>query len=239
MQATKIDQEKREELLTKIAALLQKTLDNGCTEGEALAASGKASELMAKYGLSLSDLKAASPTDVCGQDEITFGARKTSHEVRFTCVAISEFTGTKVWTELSETPIRIKFFGLPNDVSIAVYLFKTFQAAMDYEWQHYWSTQGGFHHENVRTVRKNFMVGMARRLNERLRQEAARAKQSDNNCRAIVVVKEALVAEAFNETFNFRLRTRTSKRSIRSERAFSAGQAAGSRVSFNKHLEAK
>jgi hypothetical protein len=234
-----IDQEKREELLTKIAALLQKTEENGCTEGEALAAGSKAQELMDKYGLSLSDLKAASPADACGVNEIVFAGKRKSHEVQFTCMAIAEFTGTKVWaSDHDGQGWRMKFFGLHNDVSIATYLFQTFKAAMDYEWTHYWSTQGALHSENVRNVRKNFMLGMAHRLNDRLRAEHKKAETAGNDCKAIVVVKEALVAQAFKEKFSFRLRSRTSRHCLQSNgKAYQAGESAGSRVSFNKQLD--
>lgn len=47
---------KREKLLDIIQALTQKTVGNGCTEAEAIAAAEKAQRIMEKHGLSLADL---------------------------------------------------------------------------------------------------------------------------------------------------------------------------------------
>ncbi len=39
----------RKKMLERVKAILAKTMDNGCTEGEAMAALAKARELMATY----------------------------------------------------------------------------------------------------------------------------------------------------------------------------------------------
>ncbi len=52
MSATDLDK-----LTARIQALRAKTIDNGCTEDEALAAAAKVAELLDRYDLSLSDVE--------------------------------------------------------------------------------------------------------------------------------------------------------------------------------------
>ena len=46
----------RQKMLDRVRAILAKTMDNGCTEGEAMAALQKARELMAAYEISEAEL---------------------------------------------------------------------------------------------------------------------------------------------------------------------------------------
>ena len=52
MSATDLDK-----LTARIQALRAKTIDNGCTEDEALTAAAKVAELLDRYDLSLSDVE--------------------------------------------------------------------------------------------------------------------------------------------------------------------------------------
>jgi hypothetical protein len=239
MQAHTIDQERRQELLDKIAALLEMTEKNGCTEAEAENAADKAQVLMDKYGLSISDLKAASPTDICGSEATHLGKRR-AHEVQYCCYMIATFTQTMSWFRRSSTEIHIHFFGIKNDVSIATYLFKTIRQAMDFEWSAWCHANRDFTYSSPQTARKQFMTGMASRINTRLKtlvnERAAHASEG-NDCRALVVLKDQIVTKAFSE---LNLKFRTSRRRSRTDRttaAFAAGSAAGARVSFNQTLK--
>ena len=61
------------------------------------------------------------------------------------------------------------FFGLKADVQIAFRTFSmSFRAAMETEWTLYWACHGVEQHVNSRTVRRSFMLGMAKRLQARL-----------------------------------------------------------------------
>ena len=68
-------------LAQKLRALQNMTVANGCTESEALVAAAKAAELLERYGLSLEELKAAAPDEVCDRDSVNCGRRHT-HEHR-------------------------------------------------------------------------------------------------------------------------------------------------------------
>jgi hypothetical protein len=225
----------REDLLNKLQRLLEMTEKNGCTEAEAGVAAIKAQALMDKHGLSLKDLKAASPTDVCANESVVAGKKKT-HEVQFCCPVIAEFTGTRAWSDRKGDCVLIQFYGIANDVSIAVYLFKTFRAAMDFEWTRSWSHNSELTDLHAKTVRRSFMTGMYRRLNERLK---TLIKERENNIdrqydsRSIVLVKEELVERGFG-SLGLKLHSGKHRRAaIRDSGAFKAGQDAGGRVGID------
>jgi hypothetical protein len=228
---------KREQLLRILEALLEKTTKRGATEAEAKAAAAKAQELMDKYGLELSDIKAADPHVACGHGDIHYAGRKFTHEAQYTCNAIAELTGTKAWSMNTGDGVRIRFFGLHNDVSVACWLYRTFQSAMEFEWVSHWNHHGDGYRAHVRTVRKSFMMGMANRLNERVRQlKAEHDAQEVNNSRAIVLAKKDLVERAL-AVENIRFRTNKRRHSRISYEAYAAGQQAANRVSFNPSLK--
>lgn len=227
-------QANKEDLLNKLQALLEMTEKNGCTEAEANLAASKAQALMDKHSLSVADLKAASPNDICGADWV-YNGKKKSHESRFTAAAIAEFTATKAWSEREADTALIRFFGLKSDVAIAVYLFKTFQAAMDFEWTRYWKRHAELTAMHGKTVRRSFMAGMYRRLNERLRlliEERERRIEDKNEIRSIVIVKEQIVIKAFT-SLGLSLRTRSHRTLIRDNSAYLAGHDAGGRVGID------
>jgi hypothetical protein len=188
---------------------------------------------MDKHSLSLADLKAASPTDVCGGDWV-YNGQKKAHESRFTAPAIAEFTGTRAWSDRQGDTVVIRFFGLKSDVAIAVYLFKTFQAAMDCEWTRYWKHNSELTDLHGRTVRRSFMAGMYRRLNERLRLLIEERKNIDakSDIRAITIVKDQIVQKAF-DSLGLSLSSRKHRTPIRDSSAYRAGHSAGNRVGID------
>lgn len=247
---TELPQEKREKLLNILEALLAKTTERGATEGEALAAAEKAQEIMDKYGLSLQDIQATTSQDTGFQD-IPGHGRITLHEVLMCCAELARFTGTKVWINKemrhnkAGTKIRvepnIRFFGLHADVDVAVFLYRTFQMAMEYEWAKHWKEfkyEKGYDGVSPRTARRSFMAGMAMRLNERLETiREARQSANVNDCRAIVVAKTAVVEKAWAAAFDPRKFQSARSRSVRyNADAFDAGQAAGNNVDLGDHL---
>src|SRR6516164_8244434 len=72
----------KDSLAQKLRALQNITVANGCTESEALVAAAKAAELLERYGLSLEELKAAGPDQVCDCDSVNCGRRHT-HKAQF------------------------------------------------------------------------------------------------------------------------------------------------------------
>jgi Protein of unknown function (DUF2786) len=220
-------------LAQKLRALQNMTVANGCTESEALVAAAKAAELLERYGLSLEELKAAGPDQVCDFDSVNCGRRHT-HEAHFLAPKIAEFTNTKIWLTRCRTEVKITFFGLKVDVQIASYLFTVFRTAMETEWANYWTSHKEQHSCHGKTVRKSFLMGMSKRLNARLSAliEEAKSGPALSESREIIVLKAQIVDKAFQE---LNLRLQKSRRTIRASfdsKAYDAGQLAGEKVSI-------
>jgi hypothetical protein len=246
----KLDQERRTALLDKISALLAKTRSNGCTEHEALAAAELAQKLMAKHGLSLSELETiASPLDAIEVDGTPIGDKRC-HEVVRLAEAIAFYTDTKAWYNahgIIHAPqdeyrqhehhrgMILCFFGLPADVQVAIYLTETLRRALDSEWRTFWrareTTKGP--KLSARTARFSFMQAMMMRLSDRLMQlKEAQSQSRANNCREIVLAKERIVQAAF-DAVGIRIRNAGYRGpSEFDSSAWDAGNAAGDRVSI-------
>jgi hypothetical protein len=225
----------KESLAQKLQALQNMTVANGCTESEALVAAGKAAELLQRYGLSMQELKAAAPDQLCDQNSLGCGLPRYTHEVRFLAPVIAEFTKTKTWISRTNTEVEVTFFGLKADVQIASYLFDIFRSAMETEWSVYWGCYGVEPNVNRRTTRRSFMFGMIKRLQARIGELIEKTKSAPvlSESREIVVLRAEIVEKAFR---NLDIRLKKSRRKISNNwnaDAFAAGQVAGDNVSIS------
>jgi Protein of unknown function (DUF2786) len=222
-------------LVQKLQALQNMTVANGCTESEALVAAGKAAELLERYGLSMEELKAAAPNQLCDQTSLNCGRPRHTHEVQFLAPVIAEFTKTKTWVSRTSTEVQMTFFGLRADVQIASYLFHVFRTAMETEWTLYWVCHGVEQNVNRRTTRRSFMLGMSKRLHARISQlmESTKSAPVLSESREIVVLRAEIVEKAFRE-LNLRFRkSRPTMATTFDSIAFAAGQLAGDNVSIS------
>lgn len=105
----------------RIRDLTQKTIDNGCTEAEALAATEKAMDLMQRYGLNSEDLDRESAN--LG----AFGKRRSVVDGLWQAVAkICRCQSYAV----SNNGLRIVYYGHPADVAIAEYIHDILRVAI-------------------------------------------------------------------------------------------------------------
>ncbi|HSH99404.1 MAG TPA: DUF2786 domain-containing protein, partial [Reyranella sp.] len=85
-----------DKLRTRIQGLRAKTIANGCTEGEAMAAAAKVAELLDRYDLSLSDVEIREAP--CERR-----VYETHHRKRIPlddCIgAVADFCDCRVWRE--------------------------------------------------------------------------------------------------------------------------------------------
>jgi Protein of unknown function (DUF2786) len=224
----------KEGLVQKLQALQNMTVANGCTESEALVAAGKAAELLERYGLSIEELKAAAPNQLCDQNSLDCGRPRFTHEVQFLAPVIAQFTKTKTWQTRSSSEVQMTFFGLKADVQIASYLFNVFRSIMDHEWKLFWYCHAVEQGVNRRTARKSFMLGMVKRIQAKIfdLMEAAKAGPVPAESREIVVLREETVEKALRD-LNFRFKKAPkSKPTALDVDAFVAGEEAGSNVSI-------
>jgi hypothetical protein len=187
------DKDQKAKIGAKIRALLAMTVENGCTESEALGAAEKAAELMRDYQLSLSD------TEVLEDGfETNFLKRVRIDEVDayiWIANAIAEFTDTQAWRNRDKRTLR--FFGLKADADFAIWLCHSLgdfivQGARGFlaeqKAQHRLRSNGQFgfvfdsddvtpaEDPNWVRVKSSYILGATFRISERLRQLAEERK---------------------------------------------------------------
>lgn len=215
-------------IVSKIKALLAKTVENGATEAEALMAAQKAGELMDKYELTMSEIEVREES--CEEDTVNVGNKK-AHPVQYVAMTIGAFTDTRVW--MGGPGKTIHFFGLKKDVQIATYLTQMLRRAIDSEWETYKnSALYQMDPNHGRSQRASFMNGMAGRLSKRLREMKQQREQAKPTGTSLVPVKNQIVEQEFKK-LGMKLTSTTNRTSIRSSGAYHAGVAAGNRVNIN------
>jgi len=120
-----------EKLMQRIQALRAKTVAQGCTEQEALAAAEKVAELLDRHGLSLNELEfKAQPCEGIGIQT----SRKRAGPIDTCTTAISAFFDCRVWQETNASgQLRYVFFGLRGDVAASQYLYEMVERAFETE----------------------------------------------------------------------------------------------------------
>ena len=222
-----------DKLKARILALRSKTVDNGCTEEEALAAAAKVAELLDLYELSLTDVEIRQ--EVCERAEYETW-RKQSIPLDGCIPAIAEFTDCRVWREKNPRgEFRFVFFGLQADVTVAKYLCDVIDLTMLSELARFKMTPGyqRYRQSDRRTVSASFQHGMATSIASKLKMMKV---QRDDSHRAtgrdLVVVKAAVVDDELAKLGMSFAKRKTARRLI-SEDAFATGHAAGEKVAIN------
>ncbi len=219
----------RERIAARIRALLAKTVENGCTEEEAVAAAAKAAEMLAKHNLTV--------------DEVQIRESKfKKHSERYEDLvgerswivadAIAHLVECRYWrSNPGVHPVHITFFGFEHEVEIAQYLMAICVRALE----------DGLARTNLRnrllrpTIRKSkataFLDGMVRRLAERIRA----LKPPSPTGTGLVVLKQDLIdAELKNAGLKMGKMNGRMSRDFDSE--FMRGREAGDKVSLNEGL---
>jgi hypothetical protein len=230
----------------RIKALTEKTVANGCTEAEAMAAADMVGRLLERYALSMDEIEIR--TARCIQVEVRLAGRRRPIDG---CVpTIARFCDCKVW--LARTAVadlqpsdfdpmrlgsRYVFFGFETDTALAIYLFTVIDRAVSTETAAFRQLNPRFRGVRLRQASSSFQHGVVARVSERLdamhraRDAAVRAQRSTGT--ALILAKDRVVEDAFRET-DVRLVSLgpTGRRVIST--AFSAGWAAGDRVNLNR-----
>jgi hypothetical protein len=231
----------------KVRALLAKTVDNGCTEAEAMAAAMKAQALIEEYQINLSEHDLEEEGCIRGTAAKAKPSRFNIQQALGN--AIAEFSDCKVWNTFEgggyrRTDKRLVFFGLRSDVELANWLTVALEAFVWTQtnlFEESLKRQFGPCVENLYYERRNFMMGACSRISARLRAEkkAREVARQDNpgGGRALMVVKNQIVTREFNKlNMHFSSGSGSSFRQGGSRDAFAAGQAAGDKASFNRPI---
>ncbi len=219
-------------LRVRIQALRAKTIDNGCTEDEALSAAAKVAELLDRYDLSLTDVELrAAP---CEQR-----AYETHRKKRIPlddCIgAIANFCDCRVWREKSPAgESSYVFFGLRSDVEVAHYLTELIDGAVRAELGRFKTSAGysQFRHQERHLANASFALGMVVSIANKLTaMKASRDAVNNSSGRGLVVLKTSVVDAEFDK-LHMKLRTRRSSGRIVSMTAYEAGGVAGASLAL-------
>ena len=222
--------DERARISARIRALLSKTVQNGCTEGEALAAAAKVAELLAQYDLSMDevDLRAEpfSRDDRCYEDDVGDRLGKPA-------TSISKLTGTRWWRSArGVAPASYTFFGLEHGVEIAGYLLAICARAMQDE-ANALDAAGSLYRPDVRRRRRMaFLDGMAETLARRI---LAMVPGETSTGRGIVPLRFALI-DAEMARIGIELGSGRGRKPRDFDPDYSKGRAAGEAVALNPGL---
>jgi Protein of unknown function (DUF2786) len=218
----------RESLIEKIRALLSKTIENGCTECEALAALDKARAMMDAYEVTEADLQLTAAESAIIRSEPP-GSRDAHGIKTSMAVAVCKFCDC----EVRKASTGLVFCGLPADVDLATWLLDK-QAAF-VQAQLAGHLMGCIAPKGERRRHINgFVVGCCHRINDRLTALCAQsAAVATSNGRELVAIKSAAIADKM-KAMNISLRKgRRSSRRI-DDASYQAGLSAGDRASFGR-----
>jgi hypothetical protein len=236
-----------ERVKARIRALCEKTVSNGCTEAEAMAAAEMVGRLLDRYALSMAEVDLRAARCVTREGPLAGRQRRPIDA----CVpAIARFCDCRVWLSREggeQAAGAYVFFGFEPDTALAAYLFALIARAMAGEREGFRRSQSTLAGVRLRQAGTSFEHGMASRIAERLdallgEREAARAAAWAKPAEAasggaLVVLKHDMVAEAFRERA---IRLVSAGRTLRARRdlAYRQGRAAGERVNLNRPLGA-
>jgi hypothetical protein len=231
----------------RIKALTEKTVANGCTEAEAMAAADMVGRLLERYALSMDEIEIR--TARCVQVEVPLGGHRR-RPIDGCVPTIARFCDCKVWLARAAAPdpehpdfdptrlgSRYVFFGFETDTALATYLFTVIDRAVVTEAVAFRQLNPRFRGVHLRQASASFQHGVVARVSERLdamhraRDAAVRAQRSTGT--ALILAKDRVVEDAFRET-DVRLvsMNATGRRVITT--AFRAGWAAGERINLNR-----
>ncbi|GGE17134.1 hypothetical protein GCM10011529_24520 [Polymorphobacter glacialis] len=217
-------------LRTRIEGLRAKTLENGCTEAEAMLAAAKVAEMLDRYSLSLSDVEVRAA--VCERRSWEAGRKK--RVPLDGCIGeIAAFCDCKVWREKSATKeVRHVFFGLPADVDAALFLAELVDHAVRSQLGVFKTSPAyrEFRHTERHLANASFVLGMVASIGDKLMaMKAERDRAQASSGRDLVVLKISVVAAELDR-LDVQWREIESTSRMISPAAYEAGEAAGAEL---------
>jgi hypothetical protein len=235
--SNKGNREELDKVLSRIQALRGKTVEQGCTEAEALLAASKVAELLDQYGLTLSEIDMK--TQSCGSEGIETSRRRRS-PLDECAGTIAFFCDCRSWYEMTpQGHIRHIFFGLPADVAGARYLYEKIDEAFDTETAAFKRSElyGSHPSEKRRGATTSFQAGLGHgicaKLN-RLKEERAAAFRASGG-RDLVVVKRDVIEDEL-AAMGMRLKAVQTNRKSFLAKAYKKGRVTGENLELEEKL---
>jgi hypothetical protein len=225
-----------DKLKLRIQALRAKTVDNGCTEDEALSAAAKVAELLDRYDLSLTDIDIREAP--CERREYeTYRKKRIPLD---DCIgAVANFCDCRVWREKNQAgESRYVFFGLRSDIEVAHYLTELIDAAVRSELGRYKTTPDyrRFRHNERHLANASFALGMVASIADKLTaMKASRDQINQSTGRGLVVLKASIIDAEFDK-LDLNLRAARGTGRMVSLTAYEAGGVAGASLAINSAI---
>jgi hypothetical protein len=231
----------RDRVKLKIKALTEKTVDNGCTEQEAVAAMQGVGRLLAQYNLSMDELDVRQSTYKTIFIDIN---RQRRHPIDGCVIALAKLISAKTWFHKNRgSNGNYAFFGDAVDLELIEYLFKVIHSAMETESKRF---KNSVEYKECPVSRKtayvSFQKAMAWRVSQRLseiKRENDIAMKQKVTGTALVVLKDQLIKEEFSawsDKMGYKLTTVYRVQTPIYGKAYEKGLAAGDRVNLSRPL---
>lgn len=219
---------KRDRHLRICRDLRQKTVENGCTEAEAIAAAEKLAQLMRDFDLTFEDLGDTPSSEFVRHD------RKVEDDVdlRLHIVgrAIANLCGVRMWVDVNGPAMsQVTFFGRDTDVEVASYLLQIADRAMRDGLAQFRPTVALYRPPLRRAKQKAFLDGMATSLNRSINEIHWRQQRTGTG---LIVLKQDMV-DAEMAKRKIELEAGRSELIRDFDRSFDQGVARGESVLFN------
>lgn len=221
----------REKIAARIRALRAKTVANGCTEAEALAAAELLAKLLAQYNMTLdeADLRESPFTEHSETHDDWVGEK-----LWVVASAISDLTGARYWAERPGLPPTINFFGFAHEVEVARYMLEICAGAMRGQQARIISGPPRiFTQAKQRRAVRPFMDGMADRLAARIRAMKPPAPTG----KGLIVLHDQLVAQALKDA-GHNLHNGRGKVDLDAFAGYQDGVRAADKVALNQGIAA-
>jgi hypothetical protein len=227
----------RERVLTKIRALLAKTLEAGCTEGEAMAALGKAQAMKDAYAVTEAELNLTKEEKAILRREPP--GTKDPHRIKWLLLwAVQKFCNCSGWRQRRDDGGGIVFCGLPSDAQFASWLLDTLANFVQAELVNF-LIEAAPSNEDRREAIRGFVLGCTERISQRLEELCQQsATLASANAKALVVVKDAAIKAKLDE-LDIHLCRGSSSCGAFDGSSYQAGKVAGDRATFGRPVSGR
>ncbi|HCD9235888.1 TPA: DUF2786 domain-containing protein [Elizabethkingia anophelis] len=210
----------REKNIARVKALLEKNVENGATEAEALSALTKANELMKEWYISENDIKDPYLGEKCILKK--FPLIQSGYNYRLFYNDLTRLFDC----EYFYTSKIIAFFGFEEDVELCAYFYNLIIKSCLKEKDNYLASPGGivakkYHHGRTLAASfiKGFMLRIATKMKDLYKNKVSNLPQQTG---LMVIKKEQKVKEQF-EILDFKIFMQSSKELVFEEIGFNAG----------------
>ena len=231
----------KQKIAEKIRHLREKTVENGCTEAEAMSAMEMAARMAEKHEITEQDLAMERVMEETRESR-NRNTRKTPHIATVYCVnPICKLLGVKGW----KSGATAVFFGFESDVIVAEYLYDVCKTAIDSGWKQFLRDNPGYSKRERADQSKAFSHGMAWRLAERIKeldwQKMKRTEERGERALVLVDAKIAAVENALQVKKPWLKLTKAKRRSVSfyDGKAFDAGKNAANNVNISRGVDAR